>query len=278
VSVSPRDPYFMPDQLFARITGELAGHRETIEAIFLNNYNEPTVDRRFVDQCRALMGAGFPVAIATNGSGLTPDRVDDIVREGRLRYLGFNLSTVDRGRYRRDRGVDHLDTVLRNIQHAGRHQIADEMAIVVLGLGDEAHRGEFERIQQRFEGSRYQVRRESVMNRAGNIDIGLAVGGPKRRLSGCENIGSRPVQHLHITAHGSCLLCCQDYFEQYPVGDLTPSSIHDVMSGEALSRYRRWVYGAEETPDDFICNRCVSAISAPARHREPDDSQPVDRG
>src|SRR5579862_2218568 len=54
VSVAPREDYFMPTELYERIVGELAAFRDTIEAVFMISYNEPTLDKRFVDQVRAI--------------------------------------------------------------------------------------------------------------------------------------------------------------------------------------------------------------------------------
>ncbi|HEX9942333.1 MAG TPA: radical SAM protein, partial [Thermoanaerobaculia bacterium] len=118
VSIAPREDYFMPTELYERIVGELAAYRDTIEAVFMINYNEPTVDKRFVDQVRAIRTAGLPPAVLTNGSGLTPGRVDALVEMGGLRFLSVNLSTLDRERYRQERGGDHLGLVLRNLDHA----------------------------------------------------------------------------------------------------------------------------------------------------------------
>lgn len=261
VSVAPRPAHFMPTELFESIVEQLGPYHDTIEGVFLNNYNEPTVDKRFVDQCRTVMRAELPLAIVTNATGLTFQRIDAIHEIGRLRFLCINLSTIDRERYRRDRGKDHLEIVLRHIEYAGNHPLADEMAIVVLGTGDDQHQENFEQITRHFEDSHFDVRYEAVLNRAGNIDVGLAPSDPGRRLAGCENVGSRPVQHIHITATGSCVLCCQDYSEDYVVGDLNTDSIHEVMSGEALARYRRLAYGLEEALADFICRHCVSALT-----------------
>jgi hypothetical protein len=261
VSVAPRPSHFMPTGFFERIVDQICSYRDTVEGVFLNNYNEPTVDRRFVDQCRTLMRAELPVAVVTNATGLTPKRIDEILELGRLRFLCVNLSTMDRERYRRDRGKDHLETALNHIAYAGAHPVAEEMAIVVLGTGDDEHQENFEQIRSHFDGSLFDVRYEAVLNRAGNIDVGLAPSDPGRRLAGCENVGSRPLQHIHITATGTCVLCCQDYGEDYVVGDLNTDSIHEVMSGDAMARYRRWSYGLDEAPDDFICRNCVSALT-----------------
>jgi radical SAM protein with 4Fe4S-binding SPASM domain len=81
------------------------------------------------------------------------------------------------------------------------------------------------------------------------------------KLAGCELIGSRPLQHLHITATGDCILCCQDYDENYVVGDLKTQSVRAVLEGDEMARMRRMAYGVEDSPEDFICRSCVFAIT-----------------
>ena len=259
VSVDPRDAYEMPDALFTRIVGELAPYRETLEAVFLQSYNEPTLDRRFVEQVRELHAAGFPVAVLSNATGLTPARVDGLLRVGQLRLLTINLSTLDREKYIRDRGEDHLPAVLRNLEYLKSRPVAAEMKIAVLGTGDENHRQAFEAIRDRFAGSHFRVEQHEVMDRAGWLEIGARPAVPNHRLAGCDNVGSRPLQHLHITPHGKCVLCCEDYDENYVVGDLGESSVAGVLAGPQLAQMRRWVYGLEEAPADFICRGCVFA-------------------
>ena len=261
VSIAPREDYFMPTELYERIVGELAAYRDTIEAVFMINYNEPTVDRRFVDQVRAIRAAGLPPAVLTNGSGLTPDRVDSLVELGGLRFLSINLSTIDRERYRRERGGDHLGLVLRNLEYAKDRPLADQMDMVVLGTGNDDHRRDFEEISRRFGGSRFEVKYFEVMDRAGYLQIGHKPASPNQRLCGCENVGSRPLQHLHITPQGKCVLCCEDYDAKYVVGDLTLDSVQGVLTGPELARMRRWAYGLEEAPGDFICRGCTFALT-----------------
>jgi MoaA/NifB/PqqE/SkfB family radical SAM enzyme len=241
--------------------GELAAWRDTIEAVFMINYNEPTADKRFVDQVRTIRAAGLPPAVLTNGTGLTPQRVDALVEMGGLRFLSINLSTLDRERYRKDRGGDHLEMVLRYLDYAKDKPIAEQMDMVVLGTGDDNHRRDFEEISRRFAGSRFTVKSFEVMDRAGYLQIGLKPAVPNQRLCGCENVGSRPLQHLHITPRGKCVLCCEDYDEKYVVGDLARESVRDVLTGPALAQMRRWAYGIDEAPRDFICRGCSFALT-----------------
>ena len=259
VSIAPRADYAMPHELFERIVHELTDYRATLESVFLQSYNEPTLDRRFVDYCRMLFSADLPVAVLSNASGLTPAKVDALIEAGPLRYLCINLSTLDRERYQRDRGADHLDVVLRNIDYFKDRPLADEMKMVVLGTGDVTHDHDFEAITERFAGSRFTIERHVVMDRAGWLEVGLRPAERNQRLAGCDNVGSRPLQHLHITPHGTCVLCCEDYDERYVVGDLTKSSVADVLRGPEIATLRKWVYGIEEAPEDFMCRNCIFA-------------------
>jgi hypothetical protein len=47
------------------------------------------------------------------------------------------------------------------------------------------------------------------------------------------------------------------------VGDLTVQSVADVLAGPELAKYRRWAYGAEDAPEDFMCRHCVFARAHP---------------
>jgi pyruvate-formate lyase-activating enzyme len=264
VSIAPRADHFMPMELYERILGELSEWRDTIEAVFMINYNEPTADKRFVEQVRAIKSAGLRPAVLTNGTGLTPGRVDEIVAMGGLRFLSINLSTLDRERYKRERGGDHLNVVLRNLDHAKDRPVAEKMDMVVLGTGNDDHRRDFEEISQRFAGSRFEVKYFEVMDRTGHVQIGLRPAIPNQRLCGCDNVGSRPLQHIHITPRGQCVLCCEDYDEKYVVGDLTQESVQEVLTGPKLALMRRWIYGLDEAPKDFICRGCTFALTRPS--------------
>lgn len=264
VSIAPRESYFMPTATYERIVEELGAYRSTIEAVFMINYNEPTADKRFVEQVRTIRAAGLPPGCLTNGSGLSPDRIDALVEMGGLRFLSINLSTLDRERYARDRGIDQVDLILRNLDYAKDKPLAEQMDMVVLGTGNEDHRRDFAEIQQRFAGSRFEVKYFEVMDRAGYLQIGHKPSTSDRRLCGCDNVGSRPLQHIHITPQGKCVLCCEDYDEKYVVGDLNTESVSEVLAGPKMALMRRWIYGLEESPRDFICRNCTFALTRPA--------------
>ncbi len=260
VSLAPRDPYFMPTELYERIVTEIADLGEPIEVVAMIQYNEPTVDRRFIDQVRFIKEAGLPPAVLSNGSGLTANKVDALEKMGGISYISINLSTLDRERYAKDRGRNHLDRVLANLDYAKDKRIADEMVIVVLGTNAEEHAREYEAIQQRFSGSNFKVQDFEANDRAGYLDIGLAAEGRELEIRGCDYMGSRPIEHIHITAAANIVLCCQDYDEKFVLGNLEDQSVREILDSDAYARARRQVYGVEKHPEDFICASCSYAI------------------
>jgi pyruvate-formate lyase-activating enzyme len=261
VSTDPRAGHTMSPEFYEGIVGQLAAHRATIEAVSMVHYNEPTADRWFVERIEVLHRHGLPAAVLTNGTGLTPRRVDAIVELGGLAFLSVNLSSLDRERYRQERGGDHLELVLRNLDYMKGLAIAPRMEIVVLGLGDRRHRQDFHSIAERFAGSAFETKYYETMDRAGNVATGHRPEKRHRNLCGCAQTGSRPVEWVHVTPHGKCVLCCQDYFDRYVVGDLHEESLDDILGGSRMALLRRWVYGLEEAPDDFICRDCIYALS-----------------
>ncbi len=262
VSTGPRPDHTMSLELYETIVAQLATFKETLEGVSMIQYNEPTLDRLFLDRLLLLKRYGLHPAFNTNGTGLTPARVDRIVEAGGVRYLSVNLSTLDATRYAADRGHDHVEIVLRNLDYLATRRIAPQMEIMVLGRGDTAHKGDFKGIESRYAGSVFAVKYAEVMDRAGSSTTGIKPYTPVRRLCGCEQTGSRPLEWVHILPDATCVLCCQDYHNRYVVGDLKQQSLQDVLAGPEFARLRRWAYGIEEAPGDFICRHCVFAKGA----------------
>ena len=259
VSLARRETYFMPDELYEKIVSQLKPYRESIEGVSTIQYNEPTLDRRFLRQIEILKEAGLPAAVISNGTGLNPEIIDSLMAMGGVRYLSINLSTIDPERYAVERGSRLLDRVLKNLHYMKDFQLGREMDITVLGVGDERHHRDYEEISAEFGGSCFDVRYFEIMNRAGNLPIGLGPDADEAALCGCEQTGSRPLQWLHVTAQGRCVFCCQDYYENYVVGDFRKQSLEEILGGDKMALLRRWSYGIEKAPPHFICRKCVYA-------------------
>ncbi len=259
VSVDPREREVMSQELFESILDQVVEIGGTGVVVFLSNYNEPTVDPLFEERVTALFARKLPTSILTNASHFTPERSARFEKAGRFRYIGVNLPTLDPERYRKMHGTRDLSRVIANIDAMRARQLAEETAIVVLGEEDEAHRRDVEQIRAHFEPLGWEIKPFRIRSRPAS---GTFVPEPpaKKVLRGCELMGSRPFEHLHVTATAKAVLCCQDYYEKLTIGDLKTQTVAEVLGGETMARLRRWTYGAEEAPQDFLCRRCEFAI------------------
>ena len=259
VSIEPRDREVMSQELFERVVDEAieAGGEDVV--VFLNNYNEPSFDPFFEDRVRYLFGRRLAVSLLTNASGFTPERCALFESLGRFRYVGVNLPTLRPDRYEKLHGTRDLARVVANMDAMDAHGIAEETAIVALGDEDEEHRRDVEDLRARYEPKGWVVKPFKIRSRP---DSGTYVVEPPpiQKLRGCELMGSRPFEHLHVNATGTAVLCCQDYYEKLTVGNVKTQSVAEILGGETMARLRRWTYGVEEAPDDFLCRRCEFAI------------------
>jgi hypothetical protein len=259
VSVDPREREVMSQELFLSIVDQCRQIGGSGFVVFLSNYNEPTVDPLFEERCLALFARGLPVSILTNASHFTPERAERLERAGRFRYIGINLPTLDPERYEKLHGTRDLARVLANIDAMRARELSEDAAIVVLGEEDEAHRRDAEAIRARFAPKGWEVKPFKIRSRPAS---GTFVPEPpaKKTLRGCELMGSRPFEHLHVTATAKAVLCCQDYYERLTVGDLKTQTVAELLGGDAMARLRRWTYGVEEAPEDFLCRRCEFSL------------------
>jgi wyosine [tRNA(Phe)-imidazoG37] synthetase (radical SAM superfamily) len=259
VSVDPREKEVMSQELFESLVDQIVAVGGKGVVVFLSNYNEPTFDPLFEERCRVLFERGLPVSILTNASHFTPDRARRLEAMGRFRYIGINLPTLDAERYLQLHGTRDLALVLANIDAMRARSLAEETAIVVLGEEDEAHQKDIEAITARFAPRGWQIKPFKIRSRPSSGTY-VPEPPPKKTLRGCELMGSRPFEHLHITATARAVLCCQDYYEKLTIGDLKTQTVAELLGGETMARLRKWTYGVEEAPEDFLCRRCEFAL------------------
>jgi MoaA/NifB/PqqE/SkfB family radical SAM enzyme len=259
VSVDPREREVMSQELFESILDQVVAEAGRGINVFLSNYNEPTIDPLFEERCLALFERGLDTSILTNASHLNPERAARLEAAGRFRYVGINLPTLDPERYEQLHGTRDLARVLANVDALRARSLAQETAIVVLGNEDEAHQRDIEQIRQRFEPLGWDIKPFRIRSRPASGTF-VPEPPPKKKLKGCELMGSRPFEHLHVTATAKAVLCCQDYYERLTVGDLKTQTVAEVLGGDVMARLRRWSYGVEEAPSDFLCRRCEFAL------------------
>lgn len=259
VSLRPRAARVMSMEHFSRILQRLGPYRTSLKSISLSSYNEPTLDPFFLERVAGIRALGLDYEMYSNASGLTPRKTEALLSMG-VATAVFNIPTVDPREYSRLKGVHDLPRVLRNTRHwldSGLHAI-----IQVQGLGDSAHQRNFAGVQDFFDHPRADVRLRVSHDRAGHLPAPWSWRIRHRSLHGCSYapLGSMVINLVHINAKGECFICCQDFDEKYVAGNVLDSPLDEILSGPKMQELRRWVYGIEEAPADFICRSCVSAV------------------
>lgn len=263
VSLDPRPPTTMTMDLFEEIVAKLA-ELSTIEYVTFQFFNEPTLDRYFTDRVAVLARHGLPLALYTNGSGLTPDRIGMLERSGVLRHLIVNLPSVNPAEFCDLTGSRTYGTTTRHVEAAARTGL--RVTIVVNGRGDRLTRN-LQGVAARYEPLGVEVTPTLTCDRAGEIGAEYAqdvhVTG---RLTGC----GWPVSHANFSVTGDLFLCCNDYYQRERFGNIRDGSIHDLLTSPAAVALRQKVFGVAAAGADFICRRCHNQTpDFPHRHFRP---------
>jgi radical SAM protein with 4Fe4S-binding SPASM domain len=235
-----------------------------IETIVLSGFMEATYDKELVEKITIIRNAGYKVAIYSNGSGLNPPLIDRLLELG-IGSFTFNLSTLDEAQYYQTRGTKDLPKVLKNLDYLLAQKPVKyketEVTIVVVGALDQHHAENVKMIRKRFEHTAVsKILIIPMVEFAGKKDQGLLpIPLRHEKLQGC--LWERDREWLHFDAAGEGILCCHDYFSQYKMGNIETASVAEIYQGEPIQKWRRWIGGEEEAPEDFICRRCAYAAT-----------------
>ncbi|QFG23732.1 radical SAM/SPASM domain-containing protein [Actinomadura sp. WMMB 499] len=249
VSIEPKPRRTMPMHLFEEVIGKLADV-STLEYVTFQFFNEPTLDRYFNHRVQVLARYGLKLALYTNGSALTGDKVDCLRRHSVLRHLIVNLPSADKDEFAELTGSRSYRQTTRNLERA--LEAGFPVQIVVNGAGARLARN-LDALRRRYEPLGAQVCASQTCDRAGELrnehfqDVHVA-----GRLTGC----GWPVHHANISVDGDLFLCCNDYHQREVFGHIRDGSIDELMTSEMAVTARRKVFGVLDADDDFLCRRC----------------------
>jgi radical SAM protein with 4Fe4S-binding SPASM domain len=259
VSQFPVSQQVMDIRLFRRVLDELATLDRKMKRISFNHYNEPLVDPYLVERVSLALRYDFfqKVLLNTNLSTLREDLPEKLKFAQHRLEFNVNLPTTDPDRYRQLHGRDHYQRVERNIQRLHEAGFALRINIQSNKFTTPAER---EGVIERF-GALASVETISSASRGGLMNVQISEGLEKEpgALAGCAQ--NRPVDYVHIGIDGEVFLCCQDFFKEYRLGDLTQQHLLDILNSEPARAYLEYIYSGRESPPNFICKRCEFAIS-----------------
>ena len=245
-------------RLFRHVLDELASLDRKMVRISYNHYNEPLVDPYLVDRVSLALGYDFfqKILLNTNLSILREDLPEKLQFARNRLEFNVNLPTTDPDRYRQLHGRDHYHRVERNIRRLQEAGFALKINFQSNKFTTPAER---QGVIERFGGAA-SVETIYSGSRGGLIDVQIHEGLESERgpLSGC--LMNRPVDYVHVGVNGEVFLCCQDFFKEYRLGDLTHQHLLEILKSEQARTYLENIYSGRESPPNFICKRCEFAV------------------
>jgi len=233
-----------------------------LEKIYLNGYNEPSLDPHLVDRVSLLSALTAQRVLLTNGFGLTREKVRALAAADPAIVFDIHLSAVDPEEYRYLHGIPLNPRFLRRLQEIGESEgpTVLDLRIMVMGQGDERHRENFAAVKAFFRDSSYKIDMDVVHDRAGTIPPPFRQAFQFQRVKGCS-LSNRHTDWIHLSATGNWILCCQDYSEDYIFGNIFQEPLEQIAASD-----RRWqivaqVLGRGDSNPNFICLSCKYAIS-----------------
>ncbi|WP_280202434.1 radical SAM/SPASM domain-containing protein [Nocardia cyriacigeorgica] len=249
VAVDPKPRQTMPMPLFTEIIDKLVAHG-SIDYVTFQFFNEPTLDRHFAERIDVLARHNMPLALYTNASALTGDKIETLRRSGVLRTMVVNLPSVDPAEFADLTGSRSYAQSTRNVEAALAAGL--QVQIGVNGVGERGA-ANLDGVRRRYVPLGAQVTANLMCDRAGDVGgefaQNLHITGP---LTGC----GYPIHHASFSVGGDLFLCCNDYYQRERFANIRDGSIHDLMTSPAAVTARRKVFGVADAADDFVCRRC----------------------
>ncbi|MFG3558674.1 radical SAM/SPASM domain-containing protein [Micromonospora sp. NPDC047557] len=260
VTYHPRSGGFLPLSIIAGLVADLTA-LPSLEQIYLNGYDEPTINPQLVEVFRILAPVRAKVILLTNGTRLDRNLAEQIIDTGADVEFDIHLSAADPDEFRRVHQSPLHSVVMRNLDGLAASDVTGRVDVHVSmqGRDDVADNANFAALRARFADTAFQVHRYEPNDRAGLLRNEYHEANYKQTLRGC-GLQNRTQEWLHVNATGVAVLCCQDYFAQYPIGRVGESTLIELAGSVARRRFHAWTTGEQQAPSDYLCRRCSHAV------------------
>lgn len=216
-----------------------------IKEVSLSSYSEPTLSPHFLEAVFFAVQRGLIVVVFTNGSMLNNSLVSELSKVSDKIMIYINFPEYKENEYMSTTKSELYSKVVSNINHASKLL---NLQIIINNPKTEVIHG----ITKLFPQT--PVQQWEIDDRAGAIPNTKYAKQQfhRGRINGCP----LAARFLNVSINGDVLLCAQDYFGKNTFGNILNSSLFDILNGPTIRQYRRWIFGAEYPPKDFICRRC----------------------
>ena len=275
------NPGTMSDALWNKVLRDLAPFSGINRGKFRPYLmQEPLLDPTICDKIEQVYAAfpGTRVEISTNGAALDERNTDRLLRTlgGKKHTIWVSHHGVDAQTYEHIMGLDYERSLGQLIRFLKTAQ--GKLRVVIRGAGERRddlvryfslddyrdfwqctlaeHQIDTQHISIdafRFHDRAGALRRSD--RGASDLNVGRVRDiGPGPPPFHCQ----RTDRWLHIMYDGCIRLCCMDYHGEIELPSIADMTVVEYFRSDAYRELVEMVEGRRESPDDFICKRCIA--------------------
>lgn len=228
------DTNFIPMDVFKRTADECGKHGALMR---LTGGGEPMLHPKFMEMVLYAKRAGAGVGLITNGSRLTPDRVERMLKAG-VDCIEVSIDAADKETYKIVRPGLDWDNVLGYLKHAvkRRNEMGYTSRIIVSVIDQVTTHDQMDKIKAFWEGivdyviiRKYLTWDTSPKERAGDATPFL----------GDKTPCPFPFERFLVDVQGTFRLCGYDIWGKEDFGDIRKNSIEAMWNSEKMVWWRK---------------------------------------
>jgi len=195
----------------------------------------------------------FRVVINTNGYRMTEEKIELFFKH-RVHLLnicvdGATAETAEKVRVQLE--LEQIEQNIHRVMALRRERGTDHPRIRVGMIVIPQNRHEVNAFLTKWRGVVDYVGLGGVSNRAGSVRPEILTGEAIAPVRACV----LPFRDMNVYSDGKAVLCCDDWNEEYVVGDLNTQSLGEIWRGEAFTRARR-AHMEARGADVSVCAKC----------------------
>lgn len=228
----------MTDELFKKIVHEIAQHKNT-RRISPYLMNEPFLDPQIIERSRYIKKT-IPksrIIITTNGGRLSPNIVDDIVKDNPFHHIFISMQGIEKEAYEKTmRGSLKFEETKKNVEYLiqKRNECCPKLKITITMV--KTNIIDAEKAVHFWKSLGADSKYTALENRGGNNSaFRQLIPGKAVHFKHC----TRLFKQAYIMFNGDMVLCCTDYFKKMVLGNVAENSIYEVWNSPRAVKIRQ---------------------------------------
>jgi len=244
------DAPFMPPEIFKKIARECG---EFGSLLRLTGGGEPLLHPQVIELIKYAKSVNARVGLITNGSLLTPDKVNRMLNVG-IDAIDISADAADGETYAKIRVGLKFDKLVRNVRYLAkkRDAIRGNTKIIASIINQKVIAGKLDSIVAFWNGivDNVQVRKYLTWDDKYASESGDTIPFITNRVP-CPY----PFERVEIDSRGKVLLCSHDVAGETNMGNVMDESLSSIWKGEKFNLYRKLLL--EGRYDEIgVCSKC----------------------